>query len=35
MLAVEELQLQSRKALGWKAFLNGSPDFVGSVLGGD
>ena len=35
MLAVEELQLQSRKALGWKAFLNGSPGFVGSALGGD
>jgi methionyl-tRNA formyltransferase len=35
MLAVEELQLQSRKVLGWKAFLNGSPGFVGSALGGD
>lgn len=35
ILAVEELQLQSRKALGWKAFLNGSPAFVGSALGGD
>ena len=35
VLAVEELQLQSRKALGWKAFLNGTPDFVGSDLGGD
>jgi methionyl-tRNA formyltransferase len=35
ILSVEELQLQSRKALGWKAFLNGTPDFTGSVLGGE
>ncbi len=35
ILSVEELQLQSRKALGWKAFLNGTPDFAGSVLGGE
>ena len=35
ILAVEELQLQSRKALGWKAFINGTPDFLGSILGGD
>ncbi|MBT3275823.1 MAG: methionyl-tRNA formyltransferase [Spirochaetales bacterium] len=35
ILAVEELQLQSRKRVGWKAFLNGTPDFAGSVLGGD
>lgn len=35
ILAVEELQLQSRKALGWKAFINGAADFVGSMLGGE
>ena len=35
ILAVEELQLQSRKALGWKAFVNGAADFVGSILGGE
>ena len=35
ILSVEELQLQSRKALGWKAFLNGTPGFAGSVLGGE
>lgn len=35
ILSVEELQLQSRKALGWKAFLNGTPGFAGSQLGGE
>ena len=35
ILSVEELQLQSRKALGWKEFLNGTPGFAGSVLGGE
>ncbi len=35
ILSVEELQLQSRKALGWKAFLNGTPGFTASVLGGE
>lgn len=34
LLAVQKLQLQSRKALEWKDFLNGVHDFVGSVLGG-
>jgi methionyl-tRNA formyltransferase len=32
-LVVEELQLQGKKALHWKEFLNGHRDFVGSVLG--
>ncbi len=35
ILAVEELQLQSRKALCWSAFLNGTPGFTGSILGGE
>ena len=35
ILAIEELQLQSRKALPWQAFVNGMPDIVGSHLGGD
>jgi methionyl-tRNA formyltransferase len=35
ILSVEELQLQSRKALGWKAFLNGTPGFTDTVLGGE
>lgn len=35
ILAVEQLQLQSRKALEWKAFLNGTADFAGSMLGGE
>ena len=35
ILLVEELQLQSHKALGWKAFLNGTPGFTGSILGGE
>lgn len=35
ILAVEELQLQSRKPLDWRAFLNGTPGFTGSQLGGE
>lgn len=34
ILAVERLQLQFKKPLDWRAFLNGHPDFVGSRLGG-
>ena len=33
ILAVQELKLQSKKALHWKAFLNGAKSFVGSTLG--
>ncbi|MDA3955748.1 methionyl-tRNA formyltransferase [Oceanispirochaeta sp.] len=33
LLAVTRLQLQSKKALDHKSFINGSKDFVGSVLG--
>ncbi|WP_425465772.1 methionyl-tRNA formyltransferase [Oceanispirochaeta crateris] len=33
LLAVTQLQLQSKKALDYKSFLNGSKDFIGSVLG--
>jgi len=32
-LAVTELQYQARKALGWRAFLNGARNFAGSRLG--
>ena len=35
ILSVKELQLQSRKALGWREFLNGTPGFLGSLLGGE
>lgn len=35
ILAIEKLQLQSRKALSWKAFVNGVPDIIGTQLGGD
>lgn len=34
LLALRELQLQSRKPLEWRSFLNGVSDFVGAVLGG-
>jgi len=34
ILGVERLQLQFKKPLDWRAFLNGHPDFVGSRLGG-
>ncbi len=33
VLAVRRLQLQSKKALDYKSFLNGSKDFIASVLG--
>jgi hypothetical protein len=32
VLAVSMLQYQSRKALSWRDFLNGSRDFIGSCL---
>ena len=34
ILAVERLQLQFKKALDWRAFLNGHPAIVGTRLGG-
>jgi methionyl-tRNA formyltransferase len=33
VLAVRVLQYQAKKALEWRAFLNGARDFIGSVLG--
>jgi methionyl-tRNA formyltransferase len=33
ILAVERLQYRTKKALGWKDFLNGVRDFAGSCLG--
>jgi len=33
-LALRRLQLQSRKPLDWRSFLNGVQGFVGAVLGG-
>ncbi|MDC7124794.1 MAG: methionyl-tRNA formyltransferase [Spirochaetales bacterium] len=35
ILAVKRLQLQSKKALNWKDFLNGVKDFNETVLGGE
>ena len=35
ILAVEDLQLQARKRVGWKDFMNGVAGFSGSILGGD
>jgi len=34
VLAVERLQLQFKKPLDWRSFLNGHPDLVGARLGG-
>jgi methionyl-tRNA formyltransferase len=34
VLAVERLQLQNKKALDWRSFVNGRPEIVGSRLGG-
>ena len=31
--AVSRIQRQAKKAMDWKAFLNGTQDFIGSVLG--
>ncbi|MFW6293412.1 MAG: methionyl-tRNA formyltransferase, partial [Spirochaetota bacterium] len=33
-LALQRLQLQSRKPLDWRSFQNGVQGFVGAVLGG-
>jgi len=33
ILAVTELQYQSKKALFWRDFMNGTRDFAGSILG--
>jgi len=33
VLSVEELQLQAKKVMDWKSFLNGNGGFPGSVLG--
>lgn len=33
-LAVGELQLQAKRLMDWRSFLNGNGDFPGSVLGG-
>ncbi len=33
IVSVERLQLQSKKELDWKAFMNGNPSLIGSVLG--
>ncbi|MBF9016230.1 MULTISPECIES: methionyl-tRNA formyltransferase [unclassified Oceanispirochaeta] len=35
ILAVSRLQLQSKKAMDYKSFLNGSKDFIASVLGAE
>jgi methionyl-tRNA formyltransferase len=35
ILAVQKLQLQSKKALDWKSFINGVKDFSNAVLGGE
>jgi methionyl-tRNA formyltransferase len=32
-LAVTRLQLQAKKAMDWRSFLNGNRSFIGSVLG--
>jgi methionyl-tRNA formyltransferase len=34
ILAVERLQIQNRKPLDWRSFMNGNREIVGSVLGG-
>lgn len=33
LLAVNRLQLESKKPLDWEVFLNGTPDLVGRILG--
>ncbi|RKX86534.1 MAG: methionyl-tRNA formyltransferase [Spirochaetes bacterium] len=35
ILVVKFLQLQSKKANDWKSFINGTQNFIGSVLGGN
>ncbi len=34
VLFIKKLQIQSKKAMDWHAFLNGNRDFIGSQLGG-
>ncbi len=34
VLGLQKLQVQSRKALDWRSFVNGMPQIVGSLLGG-
>jgi len=34
VLAIRRLQLQAKREMDWRAFLNGNRDFVGSALGG-
>ncbi len=34
VLGVTSLQLQSKKVLDWKTFINGTPQIIGSILGG-
>ncbi|MDC7227414.1 MAG: methionyl-tRNA formyltransferase [Spirochaetales bacterium] len=34
VLSAQKLQLQSKKALDWKSFMNGVKDFKGAILGG-
>ncbi len=34
ILAIKSLQLQFKKANDWKSFINGTQNFIGSVLGG-
>ncbi len=34
VLCVTSLQLQSKKVLDWKTFINGTPKIIGSILGG-
>jgi methionyl-tRNA formyltransferase len=33
VLALTQLQLQSKRAMDWKSFINGNPRFITSVLG--
>jgi methionyl-tRNA formyltransferase len=33
VLAVSQLQYQGKKAMEWKAFLNGARNFIGAKLG--
>ncbi len=34
LLKIEELQLQAKKAMNWRAFLNGNKNIIGAQLGG-
>jgi methionyl-tRNA formyltransferase len=35
VLGVDALQLQARKPLDWRSFLNGHRDLIGTTLGGE